>query len=175
MPRKFFPTAATYLILTFAIAASWHLALFKGVYDELGVFTRKEPIIPLGISAMLLQACVVGYLAPIVLRGARPVMDGVKFGLLLGVFMGSSAVLAEAGKNEVGSLSTWIGIESIYYLLQFVIIGAAIGFVHRRGGSNSSAPRETFASFHVTHPRAREVESVELRDALSLHRIVSGD
>lgn len=44
--------------------------------------------------------------------------------------MGSNAVLAEAGKNQVGSLRTWITLEGAYYLLQFTLVGMVIGLVY---------------------------------------------
>ncbi|MGH7547582.1 MAG: hypothetical protein ACREMM_05345 [Gemmatimonadales bacterium] len=130
MNSKFWIAAASYLVLTFVIAAGWHLALFKDVYARLGVFTRPRPIIPLGILSMVLQAAVVAYLYPFFYRGGTPLAEGAMFGLLLGVFMGSNAVLAEAGKNEVGSLGTWIALEGVYYLLQFTLVGLVVGLVY---------------------------------------------
>jgi hypothetical protein len=127
---KFWMAAAAYLVLTFVMAAGWHLALFKNVYARLGAFTRPRPIIPLGILSMVLQAAVVAYLYPFFYRGGSPLMEGATFGLLLGVFMGSNAVLAEAGKNEVGPLSTWITVEGVYYLVQFLLVGLAIGLIY---------------------------------------------
>jgi len=127
---KFWMAAATYLVLTFVMAAGWHLVLFKSVYARLGAYTRPRPIIPLGILSMVLQAAVVAYLYPFFYRGGSPVVEGSTFGLLLGVFMGSNAVLAEAGKNEVGSLSTWIPLEGVYYLVQFILVGLVIGLIY---------------------------------------------
>jgi hypothetical protein len=130
MNPKFWLAAASYLVITFAMAASWHLVFFRQVYARLGVFTRPKPIIPLGILSMVLQAAVVAYLYPFFYRGGTPLFEGATFGLLLGVFMGSNAVLAEAGKNQVGSLRTWITLEGVYYLLQFKIVGIAIALVY---------------------------------------------
>jgi hypothetical protein len=127
---KFWLAAASYLVLTFVIAAGWHLALFKELYARLGVFTRPRPIISLGILSMMLQAAVVAYLYPFYYQGGAPLTEGATFGLLLGVFMGSNAVLAEAGKSQVASLRTWIGLEGLYYLLQFLAVGAVIGLVY---------------------------------------------
>ena len=39
------------------------------------------------------------------------------FGLLLGIFMGSNAVLAEAAKSQITSLSTWIGCSDFFALM----------------------------------------------------------
>jgi len=127
---KFWLAAASYLVLTFIFAAGWHLALFKSVYARLGAFTRPQPIIWLGILSMVLQAAVVAYVYPFFYRGGAPITEGAIFGLLLGVFMGSNAVLAEAGKNQVGPLRTWIVLEGSYYLLQFTVVGLVVGVVY---------------------------------------------
>lgn len=130
MHSEFWLATASYLVLTFIFAAGWHLVLFKDVYARLGVFTRARPIIPLGILSMVLQAVVVAYLYPFFYRGGPPPLEGATFGLLLGVFMGSNAVLGEAGKNEVGSLSTWLTLEGVYYLLQYTVVGLVVGLVY---------------------------------------------
>jgi hypothetical protein len=133
--NKFFPLALAYLIVTFAIAASWHLAIFKSTYEELAIFTRKEPLIPLGLTSMALQAIVVAYLYPLFAGGKSGLMTGLRFGLIMGVFIGSSAVFAEAGKQVVTSLTTWLILESIYYLVQFAIVGMVLALVYGKGAS----------------------------------------
>ena len=40
--KKYFLAALAYIVCTFLIAAPWHLVLFKPLYDELAIFTRKE-------------------------------------------------------------------------------------------------------------------------------------
>ena len=120
-----------YVIITFICAAGWHLVAFKKTYDRLGVFTRKEPIIPLGVTSMLLQGLVVAYAFPLFLREGNTILQGVVFGFLsIGIFMGSGAVLGEAGKNEVGPLSTWIPLETAYYVLQGIAVGLALGLIY---------------------------------------------
>lgn len=79
---------------------------------------------------MVLQAIVVAYLYPRFYGGGSPLMEGARFGLLVGIFMGSNAVLAEAGKNQVGSLRTWISPDGAHYLLQFMVIGMVIAWVY---------------------------------------------
>lgn len=139
MSGRFIAALLTYIILTFAIAAGWHLALFKGVYDQLGIFTRREPLIALGLLSMVVQGAIIAYLFPR-LRGERGfVAEGLRVGLLLGLFMGSNAVLAEAGKQQVSSLGTWLALEGTYYLVQFAIVGVAIAWVCRDRASGVAA------------------------------------
>lgn len=123
--------AVSYIIITFVFAAGWHLLLFKKTYEKLGAFTRKKPIIALGIASIILQALVVAYAYPIFAGSESSIMEGLIFGVLfVGLFMGSSAVLAEAGKNEVGSLPKWITIEGIYYIIQGIVIGVVLGIIY---------------------------------------------
>ena len=137
MTSKFWIAAASYLLLTFFMAATWHLVLFKDVYARLGAFTRPRPIIALGVLSMVLQAAIAAYLYPLFYHGGNPRATGAWFGLLLGIFMGSSAVLAEAGKNQVGSLRTWILLEGLYYVVQFMIVGLVIGWIYGAGPSHA--------------------------------------
>ena len=128
--RKFFLAVIAYIVVTFAVAASWHLVFFKDLYDQLGIFTRKEPLIPLGITSIVMQGLVLSYLYPIFFRGGSPLAQGLKFGLLIGVLMASIAVFAEAGKQNVSSLTTWLTFESGYYLLLFGCVGMIIGMIY---------------------------------------------
>jgi hypothetical protein len=130
---KYFLAALAYIVCTFLIAAPWHLALFKPLYDELAIFTRKEPLIPLGMLSMVMQGLVLSHLYPFFAQGRHSVKTGAVFGLLMGVLLASSAVFAEAGKQNVTSLSTWLALESVYYLFQFTVVGAVIGSIYARG------------------------------------------
>ncbi len=129
--KRYLLAALGYVVVTFVIAAGWHLVLFKDVYDQLGIFSRKEPLIPLGIASMIMQAAVLAYLYPLFNRGGSPLKEGLRFGLLLGVLMASIAVFAEAGHQQVSSLATWLVFESVYYLLQFSLVGIVIALIYR--------------------------------------------
>lgn len=130
--KKYGLAVLAYVVCTFLIAAPWHLVLFKPVYDELAIFTRQEPLIPLGLISMLMQGLVLSYLYPLFSQGRHSVKTGASFGLLMGVLLASSAVFAEAGKQNVTSLSTWLVLESVYYLFQFAMVGAVIGVIYAK-------------------------------------------
>jgi hypothetical protein len=136
MPSKsYWSAVGAYVFCTFLIAAPWHMLLFKPVYDDLAIFTRKEPLIPLGLVSMLMQGLVLSYLYPLFAQGKHSVKTGALFGLLMGVLLASSAVFAEAGKQNVTSLSTWLVLESVYFLFQFSVVGAVIGAIYAKGVS----------------------------------------
>lgn len=131
--RRFAVAWAGYVLATFAGGFVWHLLLFQPKYVELQIFTRiEDPVISLGISAMVIQGAILAYLYPRVSRWQHPALDGVLFGLVIGAFLATSAVLAEAGKNYVTSLSTWVLLEGSYYLLQFALSGLVIGLAYGR-------------------------------------------
>ena len=128
---KFFGSWFAYLVITFAMGFVWHLVIFKELYAELGIFTRiDDPIIPLGFTAMLIQGAVLAYLYPLIAKSGNPISEGLKFGLLMGLFIASSAVIAEAAKQRVSSLPTWLVVESVYYAIQFTLSGIAIAFTY---------------------------------------------
>jgi len=131
--KKYGLAVLAYVFCTFLIAAPWHLVLFKPVYDELAIFTRQEPLIPLGLVSMLMQGLVLSYLYPLYAQGRHSVKTGATFGLLMGVLLASSAVFAEAGKQNVTSLSTWLLLESAYFLFQFSVVGVIIGSIYAKG------------------------------------------
>ena len=129
---KFVGAWICYVLVTFAMGFVWHLLVFKKIYDELAIFSRlDDPIIPLGFAAMLIQGAILAYLFPRLRRGGTTLLEGVRFGLLTGVFMASSAVLAEAAKQRVTSLPTWLVLESLYYVIQFGLSGVLIAYVYR--------------------------------------------
>ena len=152
MARKFLAAWAGYLIATFIGGFVWHLLLFKETYVDLKIFTRiDDPIIPLGLSAMFIQGALLAYIYPVLCRRRQPAVDGLRFGILAGVFLATSAVLGEAGKNYVTSLSTWLLLETTYYLLQFTFSGLVIALAygrqeepveHRMAGSAPSRPNQ---------------------------------
>ncbi len=119
-----------YLVVTFVAATMWHLMLFANLYAELAIFTREQPIVPLGLSSMLVQALILAYVYPHLCRRERPAKEGLVFGFFAGMFIASCAVLAEAGKQNVTSLPTFLALETVYYALQFALSGLAIALVY---------------------------------------------
>jgi len=136
--KKYWLAVLAYIVCTFLIAAPWHLVLFKQIYDELAIFSRKDPLIPLGLLSMAMQGLILSYLYPLFAKGGPPLKTGLQFGALMGVLLASIAVFAEAGKQEVTSLSTWLVFESAYYLFQFSLVGAVIGLIYGRSTEHAS-------------------------------------
>jgi hypothetical protein len=137
--KKFAFAFLAYLCITFVFATVWHLVLFKELYAAAGM--RTEPLFHLGILSMLIQASLMAYLYPRFQSGGTPALEGLRFGVLMGLFMGSYGVLAEAGKFDVGPIGPWIAAEGAFFVIQFAIVGTAIGLVYGLGAVSSGDPR----------------------------------
>lgn len=136
MNKKIALAALGYTVVTFVVGFTWHLVLFKDVYESFGVYTRKAPIIPMGFASMVIQGIV---LAVVYARQARatpahPFSDAIRFNFLMGLFFVSGTVLALAAKAEVAHLAAWFGYSLGYSVIQFFLSGLVFGFVFR--GSN---------------------------------------
>ncbi len=132
MTKKFVLAAVVYIVITMALGMAWHFVFFKELYDGLGIYNRAEPIIPLGFASMIIQGLVLAYFYPLFFRGGNPVGQGVKFGLLMGVFLFSVSTLANAAKIQVASMSTWLLIQIAFHAIQFLLAGVGIGLAYGR-------------------------------------------
>jgi hypothetical protein len=114
------------------IAVPWHLMWFKQQYHDFGIYTRAEPIIPLGMATMILQGGVMAWLYPRWYRGGAPALEGIKFSLLIGLFLFSVSTLATIAKTDVSDSGQFILLSAIFHTMQFVLSGAAIGLIFGR-------------------------------------------
>ena len=129
MKKYIFATLA-FIIAGFIIAFVWHLVIFKYVYDSLKIYTI-EPIIPLGFTSFILEGLAFVYLFQFFRRGKKPLREGLIFGLLaFGVLMGGVGALAEGAKHATTSLSTWLVLETLFFLITGAILGAIVGLIY---------------------------------------------
>jgi len=130
--RKFVLAILAYAIPTMAVAFPWHFVWFHDLYHQLGIYNRQEVIIPLGMLSMLIQGLILAYLYPLFYKTGHPVTQGIKYGLLMGLYMYSVSTLANAAKIMVTSIPIWLGIQALFHTIQFVLAGALIGLAYGR-------------------------------------------
>lgn len=121
---------ASYIILSMAVAYPWHLIWFHQLYEEMGAFTRAEPIIPLGMLSMLIQAVVIAYLYPLYYKGGSPVLQGIKFSLIMGSVVYSVMGLTMAAKIDINPIPIFLLYSVTFQFIQFVLTGAALGLIY---------------------------------------------
>ncbi|PJZ25232.1 DUF1761 domain-containing protein [Leptospira hartskeerlii] len=130
--KKFIMAVLGYLLPSFVLGVLWHFVFFKELYDSFGIYNRKDPIIALGFSTMLIQGVVLAYLYPYFKSlEARPIIGGLKFGLIFGTFLYSVSTMANAAKIEVVNPISWFAIQAVFHFLQFGISGILIGLAYK--------------------------------------------
>jgi len=136
-PTRILAGAAAYLAVSFPLAFVWHLVAFRSIYDQLGYFGDREPVLALGFLSIAAQGLILSALYPRFYRGGHPAREGLRFGLIAGLFLWTSHVVATAAKHIAHSLPAWFAIESVYLALQFALVGVAIGLAHGRVGAGA--------------------------------------
>lgn len=121
----------SYFVITMGWAYPWHLVWFHDLYIEWGAFQREEPIMILGISAILIQGLVIGYLYPFFFKGGHPILQGIKFNLIIGLMTYTAMGFATAAKFNINPIMPFLVYHTIFQTIQFVLTGAALGFIFR--------------------------------------------
>ena len=132
MNKKILFASLGYLAVSFALGASWHFAFFPEMYHGFGIYNRTDPIIPLGMLSMVLQGVVMAVIYPRWYRGEAPLGAGLKFGLLMGLFLFSVSTIANAAKINVDGLGAFLLVQAAFHALQFGAAGAVFGVVFGR-------------------------------------------
>ncbi|MBT1689799.1 hypothetical protein [Dawidia soli] len=126
---KFALMVLAYLIPTMILGMVWHFVWFSELYDKLGIYNRKDPIIPLGFTSMFFQGVIIAYLYPYYAQHEHSIRRSLGFSLIMGFFLFTVSTLANAAKIEVSSMSDWLLVQSLFTLIQFTVVGLLIGLV----------------------------------------------
>ncbi len=121
-----------YFILTMGWAYPWHMVWFHDLYVEWGAFQRTEPVMALGIAAILVQGLVIGYLYPFYIEGkGRSIFVGVKFNLIVGLMTYTAMGFATAAKFNINPIGPFLIYHTIFQTIQFTLTGVALGWIYR--------------------------------------------
>jgi hydrogenase-4 membrane subunit HyfE len=127
---KHFLACLAYILPTFPLGYWWHLKIFQGHYQRLGVY-REEMIIPLGLLSMVIQAVIFSYLYARLFAGLPVIEGALRFAALAAPLSLSFMVLAAAAKHHMTSPWGYILIESGFVLVHFLVVSPLIAFVYR--------------------------------------------
>jgi len=131
-------TAVAYVITAFAVQGTSHFVVHADHYAAITIM-RAEPIVPMGITSMIIQGLLFAWLFPAFNRGGNPIRNGVYFAWAVGGFLASYIVLGEAGKYAIPSIGSWIAVESGAAAVQFTAFGLVLGLLHRRSVAPNAA------------------------------------
>lgn len=134
-------TLAIYVAVNLGMAMLWHLVLFKETLAAATPFARAEPIIPLGMAAMVVQGTLLIWLYPRLTRlAASPARSGLAFGALAGLFLATGAIWADVAKFHFAKGLTYFGLETLYEVASFMALGLVIAVRH--AGRHAVRPKE---------------------------------
>ena len=123
--------AAAYTLITFPLAAVWHMILFGQLYWTFG-YIEEQPSLALGFITILLQGLILSSIYPHISFQGSPLARGLKYGLAMGIFFWTSHVLAFIAKQSISQPVLFAAMESFYLFLQFGIYGIFLGYIHRQ-------------------------------------------
>ena len=122
-----------YFVITMAWAYPWHMMWFHDAYVEMGAFQRAEPIMVLGMAAIVLQGWVIGYLYPFYAdRKGYGIWSGIRFNLIVGLMTYTVMGFVTAAKFQIEPVSTFLAYHTVFQALQFIFTGTALGLIYRK-------------------------------------------
>ena len=136
--KKIILGTVAYILAAFTIQPLNHFVVSKEHYAGIA-HLRSEPIIPLGLLVTVAQGFVLSALFCRYFKEGSSIAQGIKFSLMMGLFLGSYIALGEAAKYSVPSIPAWIATEATASLIQFLLFGILLGLIHRghSKGANS--------------------------------------
>ncbi|RLW52394.1 MAG: hypothetical protein B6D69_07090 [gamma proteobacterium symbiont of Stewartia floridana] len=119
-----------YFVITMAWAYPWHMLLFHDQYVAWGAFQRDEPIMLLGIAAIVTQGLVIGYLYPFYNRGGGShILRAIRFNLIIGLMTYSAMGFATAAKFQIEPVLPFLTYHTLFQIIQFTLTGTALGMI----------------------------------------------
>jgi len=128
--KKMILATISYVTLTMVVAYPWHIILFHDLYVSMGAVTRSEPIVPFGMLAMVIQGFIIAYLYPFYYRDGNPIVQGIKFSLIMGTIVYSIMGFATVAKIDINPISTFLIYGFVFQVIQFVLTGVALGLIY---------------------------------------------
>ncbi len=127
----FILTAIAYIIPSMILGMVWHFLLFKELYEQLAIYNRAEPIIPLGFTSMIIQGVILAYFYPFYSKGKSTLRTAITYSMMMGLFLFSVSTLANGAKIQVTSMQSWLLVQLAFHFIQFLVSGVLIGLVNR--------------------------------------------
>ncbi len=124
---------AAYFVLTMAWAYPWHMVFFHDAYVSMGAFQREQPIMLLGIAAILFQGAVIAYLYPHYARvKGYGLASGIRFNWIIGLMTYTAMGFATAAKFNIEPVAQFLAYHTVFQFIQFTLTGTALGLIYKK-------------------------------------------
>ncbi len=123
---------AAYVLPTFPLGYFWHMKTFAPKYESLEIY-RKDIIIPMGLSSMLIQGLFFAWAYPKLFDTSPEnwLSSAVQFWLIFGGLAWSFLVLPVAAKNRMTNVKTFLALETAFTAVQFAVAGLLLALIYR--------------------------------------------
>ena len=127
---QFIIAVIAYIIFNFAFAMVWNMVVFKKLYAKLtSGISRENPIIPLGLLAILIQAVSLVTLFSLFSTGTNQITEGLMLGLLIGSYSIVYGAFVVPAKFKIKPVSQYAVLELVYGVLHFGIVGIIVAYI----------------------------------------------
>ena len=131
--------ALTYFLAVMGFAYVWHLVVFDEFYATNGYFGNGDPNIALGMVIIAVQGVALAMMFSYFdIRSTRA--SGFVFMGLLGLFHWTLHVLSKAATSAISPLMTFVGIETVYVVIQWVALALMFDWIFAGQIRNNRAP-----------------------------------
>ena len=111
----------------------WNLVLFHDIYSAMsGPGRRVSPIMPLGISSILIESLALSVLFSRFFQGQSPIREGITLAMLVGVFSIGYAALVVPAKFAVTPIWKYVALELAFGVLHFGAVGVLFSYIFRK-------------------------------------------
>ncbi|MFK7846626.1 MAG: hypothetical protein AB8G77_15100 [Rhodothermales bacterium] len=124
-------TILAFMVASFGVQALSHFVINVSHYAGISIM-RTEPIIPLGILAMVVQGAILGILFQRIQMNGSVMRNALMFSLMMGLFLAIYIAVVEPSKYIVPSIGAWVLVEGIASTVQFGLFGVLLGLIHRK-------------------------------------------
>lgn len=131
MMKKHILSVLAFIALSFLVQGLNHFVINKTYYAGID-FARPEPVLLLGILTMVIQGIVLTAAMTKIAPTGNRLKDGFLVSLAFGLFLAAYIALAEPAKYTAPSISSWFITEGLVSTVQFVIVGFALGLIHKK-------------------------------------------
>ncbi|MCZ6556921.1 MAG: DUF1761 domain-containing protein [SAR324 cluster bacterium] len=132
--NRFILSGAAAFVVMFVMGFVWHVPLFGAYYaEQASALLKAEMVLPVIILAEVIRAFVLAYVYPLGYKGGAPLVEGGRFGLMMGLFTAMLPLIYVSRYNYTSF--NWFWVEGLFFLIQGAAAGIIIAYIHG-GGSN---------------------------------------
>ncbi|MEP5155661.1 hypothetical protein [Planktotalea sp.] len=124
-------TVFAFGIVSFAVQGLSHFVINVEHFASID-FLRKEPVIPLGLTAMIVQALIFSFVMAKLFPMGASLSQCLAVVASFGIFLGIYIALAEPAKYAAPSIPAWIMFEATASTLQFLLFSIPLWLIYRK-------------------------------------------